>query len=227
MSHSQSLTTCKCKMFLGSVAEMKGSEARVVFYLHPKLSEGQVAKTKPQRFPSVRSMLLILGAILALGAIAFVLYKLTNKQFMDTLESLITTVGVIASSSLLLVCIAIVFANRIDLIGRVAKAWRAMQGKPPRYKRPLLHSLPYYLAITRSCCEVSPFQIFNTARCSSGTSLPSRVQSLCPFIALGGATLLHLPVQEFFKVVKNNNRFISSIFLSDTASPQHPKRQEN
>ena len=168
---------------------MKGSEARVVFYLHPKLNEGQVAKTKPRNFPSICSMLLILGTILALCALAFVLNKRTNKQFMDTLESLITTVGMIASSSLLLVCIAIVFASRIELIGRVAEAWRAMQGKPPRYKGPLLHSQPYYLAITRSCCEVSPFQ--------------------------------------FFMMTMNNNRLISSIFLLDTVSPQHPKRQEN
>ena len=165
---------------------MKGSEARVVFYLHPKLNEGQVAKTKPRNFPSICSMLLILGTILALGASAFVLYKLANKQFM---ESLITTMGMIASSSILLVCIAIVFASRIELIGRVAEAWRAMQGKPPRYKGPLLHSQPYYLAITRSCCEVSPFQ--------------------------------------FFMMTMNNNRLISSIFLLDTVSPQHPKRQEN
>ena len=155
---SQNLTNCKCKMFLGTVAAMKGNEARVVFYLHPKSNEGHVAEANPRKWlPSSRSLLLILGTILALCGLALVLFLLKNNQFMD---NLITMIGVIASSSLLLVCLAIVFAKRIDLIGRVVKAWRRMQGKSPRYKGPLLHTQPYYLAITRSCCEVSPFQIF-------------------------------------------------------------------
>ena len=136
---------------------MKGNEARRVFYLHPvkKSNKGELTKPKPKKLPlSCQSLLLILGTMLSLGVLAFLLYKLANNKLMD---NLFTTIGTIVSSILLLVFVAIAFATRIDLIGRVVKAWRGMQGKPPRYKRPLLHTHPYYLAISRSCCEVRQF----------------------------------------------------------------------
>ena len=82
----QTLTNCKCKAFFGSVADMKGNEARIIFFLHPvkEFKEGQVSKAKPRsmllRF---RCILLILGTSLALGVLGYVLYSLTNEQFVE------------------------------------------------------------------------------------------------------------------------------------------------
>ena len=62
----------------------------------------------------------------------------------------------VASSSLLL-------ANLVFLImkwgyskSKQVQGWmRRLRGKPPKEEKMLLHTLPYYLAITRSSCEVS------------------------------------------------------------------------
>ena len=52
----QSLTNCKCKVFFGSVSEMKGNEARVVFFLHPvdQFKDGKVLKVDPGSGPFAR-----------------------------------------------------------------------------------------------------------------------------------------------------------------------------
>ena len=63
---------------------MKGNEARIVFFLHPvkESKEGQVSKANPKSIlPRPRSILLILGTILALGVLGYVLYQFTNKPF--------------------------------------------------------------------------------------------------------------------------------------------------
>ena len=57
------------------------------------------------------------------------------------------------SSSLLVVYLAALFARRINLRARMARlcgGWR----RQPQNDTLLLHTLPYYLAITRSSCEV-------------------------------------------------------------------------
>ena len=74
---------------------MKGNEARVVLFLHPvkEFKEGQVSKTKPKSMlPRLRSILLVLGTMLALGALglAALVKELTNKQF-TLLEDFSTT----------------------------------------------------------------------------------------------------------------------------------------
>ena len=142
---------------------MKGNEARSVFYLHPKKSnQEEVTNTKPKKLPlSCQSLLLVLSTILGLGVLAFVLHKLANNKLMDK-GNLMTDIGMIASSSLMLLYVGFVFAKRIELFRRIAKAWRSMHGKRTTYKKPLLHTQPYYLAISRSCCEVSPIQLFMT-----------------------------------------------------------------
>ena len=64
--------------------------------------------------------------------------------------------GMIASSSLLIAYIAVLLAYRVDLWARVFETWKRARGEPQAgEKRHLLHTLPYYLAITRSSCEVS------------------------------------------------------------------------
>ena len=60
----------------------------------------------------------------------------------------------VASSSLLVAYIAVFFAFQIDLVARILQACRRAQGKPTGDEKYLLHTLPYYLAITRSSCEV-------------------------------------------------------------------------
>ena len=58
------------------------------------------------------------------------------------------------SSSLLVVYLAVLFAMRIDFRARLARlcgGWERM----PQNETLILHTLPYYLAITRSSCEVT------------------------------------------------------------------------
>ena len=119
---------------------MKGNEARSVFYLHPvkKSNKGGVTEAKTSRWPlSCQSLLLILATILSLGVLAYVSYKILKDKSID---NLVTTIGMTVSSCLMLVIVVVVFAKKIGLIGK-----------------PVLHTLPYYLALTRSCCEVSSY----------------------------------------------------------------------
>ena len=62
---------------------MKGNEARVVFFLHPvkESKEGEVSETKEKiGLPGFRSIFLTIGAIIALGVLAYVLYVYAYKQ---------------------------------------------------------------------------------------------------------------------------------------------------
>ena len=148
----QNLTNCKCKTFFGSVSEMKGNEARVVLFLHPvkDSKEGHVSKAKPKSMlPKCRSIILILGIILVLGVLipGADPFNLSNLYLY----------GMIASSSLLMAYIAIMFAIQVDLGSRILQGWKRARGQPIGDEKHLLHTLPYYLAITRSSCEVSLF----------------------------------------------------------------------
>ena len=81
---SQALTTCKCRAFFGSVASMKGNEARVVFFLHPvtEFKEGMVSSRTPNKVVyRICFILLTLSIILGLGAVGFVLFTNAKKQF--------------------------------------------------------------------------------------------------------------------------------------------------
>ena len=62
--------------------------------------------------------------------------------------------ALVVSSSLLLVYFAVFLATRVDLKKRSQRAWARLRGRLPRNTRTLLHTLPYYLAVTRSTCEV-------------------------------------------------------------------------
>ena len=82
---SQALTTCKCKAFFGSVASMKGNEARVVFFLHPvtEFKEGMVSSRTPNKVVyRICFILLTLSIILGLGAVGFVLITNAKKQYL-------------------------------------------------------------------------------------------------------------------------------------------------
>ena len=50
--------------------------------------------------------------------------------------------------------ITIIFAFQVDLGKRVLQAWERARGKSPGEEKHLLHTLPYYIALTRSSCEV-------------------------------------------------------------------------
>ena len=76
--------------------------------------------------------------------------------------------GMITFSSLLVAYIAVFFAYQVDLWARVLEAWRGVLGQPPGGEEHILHTLPYYLAVTRSSCEVSKRQhLLKQARKSS------------------------------------------------------------
>ena len=85
----QNLTNCKCKTFIGSVAKMKGNEARMVLFLHPvdHLKEGQVSKVKPLRNSLGVSVLLLLGLLLGLGVLLYLLLPFVVQSSQQRLES--------------------------------------------------------------------------------------------------------------------------------------------
>ena len=62
--------------------------------------------------------------------------------------------ALIVSSSLLLTYLGLFLAARVDLKERARRAWSRLRGRLPRNTKILLHTLSYYLAVTRSTCEV-------------------------------------------------------------------------
>ena len=65
-----------------------------------------------------------------------------------------------ASSSLLLAYLAFLILRYTYSRSKLVQGWtRRMVGKPPKEEKMLLHTLPYYLAITRSTCEVDHLDI--------------------------------------------------------------------
>ena len=62
----------------------------------------------------------------------------------------------VASSSLLLAYLAALIIKWGYSRSKLVQGWmRRLTGKSPKEEKMLLHTLPYYLAITRSSCEVS------------------------------------------------------------------------
>ena len=62
----------------------------------------------------------------------------------------------VASSSLLLAYLAAIIMQWAYSRSELVQGWmRRLRGKLPKEEKMLLHTLPYYLAITRSSCEVS------------------------------------------------------------------------
>ena len=88
--------------------------------------------------------------------------KITSLQIHDNLA--VTTerssswllYPLVASSSLLLAYLAFLIVKLSYSRSKLVQGWvRRLRGKPPKEEKMLLHTLPYYLAITRSSCEVS------------------------------------------------------------------------
>ena len=66
--------------------------------------------------------------------------------------------SLVASSSLLLAYLTFLIMKWGYLRSELVKGWmRRLTGKSPKEEKMLLHTLPYYLAITRSSCEVRCF----------------------------------------------------------------------
>ena len=145
---NQSLTNCKCSVFIGSVAEMKGNEARVVFFLHPvnQLKERRLSNVKPKLVNSGFCFLLLLGLHLALGF----LFATVPRPWND----MVYLCAMIMPLSLLVVYLAAILIDWLDPWSKAVLWWRKMRGLPTE-EMLLLHTLPYYLAITRCTCEVS------------------------------------------------------------------------
>ena len=62
----------------------------------------------------------------------------------------------VVSASLLLVYLTFIVLRYSYSRSKLVQRWtRRLLGKPPKEEKMLLHTLPYYLAITRSSCEVS------------------------------------------------------------------------
>ena len=66
----------------------------------------------------------------------------------------------VVSASLLLVYLTFIVLRYGYSRSKLAQGWtRRLLGKPPKEEKMLLHTLPYYLAITRSSCEVDHLDI--------------------------------------------------------------------
>ena len=65
--------------------------------------------------------------------------------------------AVVVTASLLLVWLFLLLAMWKNLANRLSQGWARMRGSASKHKVPLLHTLPYYLAITRSSCEVKEY----------------------------------------------------------------------
>ena len=87
------MTNCKCKTFIGSVEEMKGNEARVVFFLHPldQPRDGKVAKKEPLRNSLGLVSLLFLGLLLGLGVLAYLFYPNVSTTSTAITKTTMTT----------------------------------------------------------------------------------------------------------------------------------------
>ena len=144
---NQNLTNCKCNTFIGSVAEMKGNEARVVFFLHPvnQLKENQLSNVKPKLVNSGFCFLLLLVLHSAIG----ILFARMPHNDMAT----VYMYAMIMPLSSLVVYLATIFMDWMELWSKAVLWWRKMRGLPTE-EMLLLHTLPYYLAITRCTCEV-------------------------------------------------------------------------
>ena len=85
--------------------------------------------------------------------------------------------ALVVSAILLVVCLVIFLAARVDLKERARKAWSRMRGRLPRNTRILLQTLTYYLAVTRSTCEVIKFVQDKTANLNNLRLISSTCQS--------------------------------------------------
>ena len=121
---------------------MERNQARVVLFLHPidhvTLRDGKVAKVEP--------VWKFLGAVSLLPV------------------TLISGLGVLVYLSNPIVMCALLFLTYLTFIilrytysrSKVIQGWtRRLTGKPSIEEKMLLHTLPYYLGITRTSCEVS------------------------------------------------------------------------
>ena len=125
---------------------MKGNEARVVFFLQP------VNELKDTQLSSENLKLVNSGFCFRL-ALVLLLALLFSFAFSvgDPQEFLFYAFAV--SSSLLAIDLLAIFLDKMHFRSEMALQWKKMQGLPYE-ELLLLHTLPYYLAISRSTCEV-------------------------------------------------------------------------
>ena len=159
----QSLVTCKCKIFLGSVDEMKGNEARVVIFLHAveKFKEGRVKREEQSvrmeeiGIEEVRMEEVRMGE-LRLEEVRMELEEVqleeSSVQKEETQMEAAPTRKRKRSGEKKE---DFVTKKRIEK-GPVTNKLKAEEVKEEGKSKEtvLLHTQPYYLAITRSSCEV-------------------------------------------------------------------------
>ena len=140
---------------------MKGNETRVVIFLQPvnPPKEGQVSTLKQRKLSpfGLCALFLVFVLILCPGVLVFisdVTLGTESTTFSINVDPTKWLYALVAFSSLLLVYLALFLAARLDLKERTQKAWSRLRGRLPRNTRILLQTLPYYLAVTRSTCEV-------------------------------------------------------------------------
>ena len=166
----QSLVTCKCKIFLGSVDEMKGNEARVVIFLHAveKFKEGRVKREEQ----SVRMEEIGIEEVrmeeVRMGELRLEEVRMELEEVRMELEEVQLEESSVQKEETQMEAAPtrkrkrsgekkedFVTKKRIEK-GPVTNKLKAEEVKEEGKSKEtvLLHTQPYYLAITRSSCEV-------------------------------------------------------------------------
>ena len=103
----------------------------------------------------------------------------------------------VVTASLLLVWLFLLLAMWKNLANRLSQGWARIRGLPSKHKVPLLHTLPYYLAITRSSCEVKEYLSIlksNINNINLLHTLPSKTP--LPLFHDGQVHVLNVPVKS-------------------------------
>ena len=84
------------------MAEMKGNEARIVFFLHPvkEFRLGQVSKAEPKsKLPRLRSVLLSLGTLFVFGVLLSCVFFISTKPNKQSVPDFFTTAEPLESTT--------------------------------------------------------------------------------------------------------------------------------
>ena len=170
----QSLVTCKCKIFLGSVDEMKGNEARVVIFLHAveKFKEGRVKREEQSvRMEEMGKEEVRMEEVrmeeVRMGELRMEKVRMELEEVRMELEEVQLEESSVQKEETQMEAAPtrkrkrsgekkedFVTKKRIEK-GPVTNNLKAEVKEEGKSKETLLlHTQPYYLAITRSSCEV-------------------------------------------------------------------------
>jgi hypothetical protein len=170
----QSLTECKCKVFIGPVTEMKGHETRVVMYLNvvdlTLNSRGSLVARRAvwQSVPGLIDIVRIQARktwMWGVAGILTLLVLLLSLLFWRLTKTSPVLYSILAGTLLILAAGVV-----------TAKVWASRRKEQIRLQ--IFKTLPYYLALSRSLCEVgrqssNPVLSPSPGACADGPPVPA------------------------------------------------------